>query len=84
MLNNLRADIRLAQLHLYVDIHLHDRYLAPLLTVVVAALLTNWVPVSWAASWAAAELLIITNYIRVYPWRSHAGLVVAGVLGLAA
>jgi diguanylate cyclase (GGDEF)-like protein len=66
MLNNLRADIRLAQLHLYVDIHLHDRYLAPLLTVVVAALLTNWVPVSWAASWAAAELLIITNYIRVY------------------
>jgi diguanylate cyclase (GGDEF)-like protein len=28
--------IRLAQLHLYVDIHLHDRYLAPPLAVLVA------------------------------------------------
>lgn len=61
-----RADIRLAQLHLYVDIHLHDRYLAPPLTLVVAALLTNWVAVPWAAAWAGAELLIIANYIRVY------------------
>ena len=58
--------IRLAQLHLYVDIHLHDRYLAPPLALVVAALLTNWVPGLWAALWAALELLIIANYIRVY------------------
>lgn len=61
-----RAGIRLAQLHLYVDIHLHDRYLAPPLTLVVAALLTNWVPPAWAAVWASMELLIIANYIRVY------------------
>jgi diguanylate cyclase (GGDEF)-like protein len=75
MMTDPRADIRLAQLHLYVDIHLHDRYLAPPLTLVVAALLTNWVPVSWAAIWAVAELLIIANYIRVYQAfkRSDAG-----------
>jgi len=58
--------IRLAQLHLYVDIHLHDRYLAPPLAVVVAALLTNWVPVLHAVIWVGLELLIIANYIRVY------------------
>jgi len=42
---------------------------------VVAALLTNWVPVGWAAVWAGAELLIIANYIRVYQAfkRSNAG-----------
>ena len=75
MMTDPRADIRLAQLHLYVDIHLHDRYLAPPLTLVVAALLTNWVPVGWAAVWAGAELLIIANYIRVYQAfkRSNAG-----------
>ncbi|MGB4062646.1 MAG: GGDEF domain-containing protein [Azonexus sp.] len=66
MTTDTRANIRLAQLHLYVDIHLHDRYLAPPLALVVAALLTNWVPVAWAAAWAGAELLIIANYIRVY------------------
>lgn len=66
MTTDTRTDIRLAQLHLYVDIHLHDRYLAPPLTVVVAIMLTNWVPTLWAASWALAELLIIANYIRVY------------------
>lgn len=66
MTNDSRTDIRLAQLHLYVDIHLHDRYLAPPLTIVVAAMLTNWVPSAWAAAWALAELLIIANYIRVY------------------
>lgn len=58
--------IRLAQLHLYVDIHLHDRYLAPPLALVVAALLTNWVPATWAVAWAVLELLIIANYIRIY------------------
>lgn len=66
MTTDTRANIRLAQLHLYVDIHLHDRFLAPPLALVVAALLTNWVPVAWAAAWAGAELLIIANYIRVY------------------
>lgn len=66
MTTDTRTDIRLAQLHLYVDIHLHDRYLAPPLTLVVAAMLTNWVPVAWATGWAIAELLIIANYIRVY------------------
>lgn len=66
MMTDTRADIRLAQLHLYVDIHLHDRYLAPPLTLVVAAMLTNWVPLSWAAVWVGFELLIIANYIRVY------------------
>lgn len=75
MMTDTRADIRLAQLHLYVDIHLHDRYLAPPLTLVVAAMLTNWVPVSWAAIWAGFELLIIANYIRIYQAfkRSNAG-----------
>jgi diguanylate cyclase (GGDEF)-like protein len=66
MMTDTRASIRLAQLHLYVDIHLHDRFLAPPLTLVVAALLTNWVPLAWAAAWAVVELLIIANYIRVY------------------
>lgn len=66
MTTDTRADIRLAQLHLYVDIHLHDRYLAPPLALVVAAMLTNWVPAAWAAVWVVVELLIIANYIRVY------------------
>jgi diguanylate cyclase (GGDEF)-like protein len=58
--------IRLAQLHLYVDIHLHDRYLAPPLALIAAALLTNWVPAMWAALWVVIELAIVANYIRVY------------------
>jgi len=75
MTTDTRVDIRLAQLHLYVDIHLHDRYLAPPLALVVAAMLTNWVPVTWAVVWAGAELIIIANYIRVYQAfkRSNAG-----------
>jgi len=71
MTTDTRTDIRLAQLHLYVDIHLHDRYLAPPLTLVVAAMLTNWVPAAWAVTWAIAELLIIANYIRVYRAFKH-------------
>jgi diguanylate cyclase (GGDEF)-like protein len=66
MTTDTRMSVRLAQLHLYVDIHLHDRYLAPPLTLLVAALLTSWVPVTWAAAWATLEFLIIANYIRVY------------------
>lgn len=61
-----RMGVRLAQLRLYVDIHFHDRFVAPPLTVVVAAMLTNWVPVVWAAIWCGIELLIIANYLRVY------------------
>jgi diguanylate cyclase (GGDEF)-like protein len=60
------ADVRLHQLKLYVDNHLHDRYLAPPLTVVVAVLLTAWVPVWQAALWAGLELLAIAVYIAVY------------------
>lgn len=66
MTTDSRMGIRLAQLHLYVDIHLHDRYLAPPLALIAAALLTNWVPVTWAALWAVIELAIVANYIRVY------------------
>jgi diguanylate cyclase (GGDEF)-like protein len=58
--------IHLAQLHLYVDNHLNDTYLAPPLTVVTAALLTVWVPVWQAVLWAVIELAIIGNYIRCY------------------
>ena len=58
--------VRLQQLELYVGNHLNDRYLAPLLTLVVAALLTLWVPVWQAALWAFAELVVIAIYIRVY------------------
>lgn len=43
-----QARVRWHQLSLYIDNHLHDRYLAPPLTLVVAALLTLWVPV-WQA-----------------------------------
>jgi diguanylate cyclase (GGDEF)-like protein len=64
--------IRLAQLHLYVDIHLHDRYLAPPLALIAAALLTNWVPAAWAALWAVIELAIVANYIRIYRAFKHA------------
>lgn len=60
------ARVRLAQLHLYVNNHLHDKYLAPLLTLVTAALLTLWVPWWQATAWAALELAIIAVYIRTY------------------
>lgn len=60
------ACVRLHQLRLYVDNHLHDRYLAPPLTVVVAALLTSWVPVWQAVLWAGVELAVIAAYISVY------------------
>jgi diguanylate cyclase (GGDEF)-like protein len=66
MTTDSRMGIRLAQLHLYVDIHLHDRYLAPPLALIAAALLTNWVPAMWAALWVVIELAIVANYIRVY------------------
>lgn len=58
--------VRLHQLRLYVDNHLHDRYLAPPLTLVVAALLTLWVPVWQAVVWASLELLVIVAYVSVY------------------
>ena len=60
------ASVRLHQLGLYVDNHLHDRYLAPPLTVVVATLLTLWVPWWQALLWAAVELLVIAVYVNVY------------------
>lgn len=62
----LSDSVRLHQLRLYVDNHLHDRYLAPPLTLVVAGLLTLWVPVWQAALWAGLELLVIAAYISVY------------------
>jgi len=58
--------IRLAQLRLYVDNHLHDTYLAPPLTIVTAALLTVWVPAWQAVLWAVIELAVIANYIGCY------------------
>lgn len=60
------ARVRLHQLRLYVDNHLHDRYLAPPLTVVVAGLLTLWVPAWQAALWAGIELVVIAAYVSVY------------------
>lgn len=62
----LSANVRLQQLQLYVDNHLHDRYWAAPLTLVVAALLTLWVPAWQALLWAALELLTILLYIGVY------------------
>lgn len=60
------ASVRLSQLELYVDNHIHDKYLAPLLTVVTAALLTTWVAPWKAVLWAAVELVVIVIYIGVY------------------
>ncbi|RIX45090.1 MAG: GGDEF domain-containing protein [Rhodocyclales bacterium GT-UBC] len=61
-----RMSLRLAQLHLYVDIHRHDLYVAPVLAVVVAGLISTWVPVAWAATWLLLELAIIAHYLWVY------------------
>jgi len=61
-----RAGIRLAQLRLYVDNHVFDKYLAPPLTLITAGLLTFWVPLWQAVLWGTLELLVIANYIRVY------------------
>ncbi|MBA3596747.1 MAG: GGDEF domain-containing protein [Methylibium sp.] len=58
--------ILLAQLHLYIDNHLNDTYLAPPLTIVTAALLTVWVPTWQAVLWAVIELAVIANYIGCY------------------
>jgi diguanylate cyclase (GGDEF)-like protein len=58
--------LRLAQLHLYVDIHRHDLYVAPVLAIVVAGLISAWVPLAWAATWLVLELAIIANYLSVY------------------
>ena len=61
-----RALVRLHQLSLYVDNNLHDRYLAPPLAIVVAGLLTLWVPVWQAGVWLALALLAIVTYTLVY------------------
>ena len=61
-----QARVRWHQLSLYIDNHLHDRYLAPPLTLVVAALLTLWVPVWQAVLWAGLELVAIAVYTCVY------------------
>lgn len=61
-----RGSVRLSQLKLYVANHIHDKYFAPPLVVIVAALLTTWIPVWQAALWAALELLIVSVYIVVY------------------
>lgn len=61
-----QARVRWHQLSLYIDNHLHDRYLAPPLTLVVAALLTLWVPVWQAVLWAGLELVAIAVYTSVY------------------
>jgi len=60
------ARVRLAQLHLYVSHHLSDKYVAPLLTVVAACLLTTWVPHWQAMLWALIELGIVAVYIGTY------------------
>jgi diguanylate cyclase (GGDEF)-like protein len=60
------ASLRLQQLRLYVDSNLHDRYLAPILVLLVAALLTSWVPVWQVVLWAGLELVVIAVYISVY------------------
>lgn len=60
------ASVRQHQLRLYVDNHLHDRFLAPPLTVVVAVLLTAWVPVWQAVLWAGLEFVAIAAYISIY------------------
>ena len=61
-----RARVRLAQLHLYVDVHRHDRYVAPVLAIITALLLSHWVPTPWALGWLVLELLIIAHYLWVY------------------
>ncbi|MEW6695514.1 MAG: GGDEF domain-containing protein [Pseudomonadota bacterium] len=66
MIADPRARVRLAQLHLYVDVHRHDRFVAPVLTVITGLLLSHWVPMSWALTWLGIELLIIAHYLWVY------------------
>lgn len=61
-----RARIRLAQLHLYVDNHLTDKYLAPPLAVMAAVLLTRWLPTWQAVVFGAVELAVIAGYITCY------------------
>lgn len=66
MSTDTRMGVRLAQLHLYVDIHRHDLFVAPILAVFVAGLISSWVPLAWAGTWLAIELAIIANYLWVY------------------
>lgn len=66
MSTDTRMGVRLAQLHLYVDIHRHDLFVAPILAVVVAGLISSWVPLAWAGTWLAIELVIIAHYLWVY------------------
>ncbi|TSE36982.1 putative diguanylate cyclase YcdT [Tepidimonas fonticaldi] len=66
MIADPRARVRLAQLHLYVDVHRHDRYVAPVLAIITALLLSHWVPTPWALGWLVLELLIIAHYLWVY------------------
>ncbi|PPE68957.1 GGDEF domain-containing protein [Caldimonas thermodepolymerans] len=60
------ARVRLAQLQLYVNNHINDQYLTPVLTVIVAALLTTWRPLAWVVTWAVVELAIIATYLTCY------------------
>lgn len=60
------ARVRLAQLHLYVSNHLHDRLLAPPLTLITGLLLSTWVRWEICLLWVLVELGIIAAYIQTY------------------
>lgn len=58
--------ILLAQLHLYVDIHLLEKWLVPPLTLIVTAVLTAWLPVWKAVTWAVIEIAITAFNVHTY------------------
>ncbi|RCU45643.1 MULTISPECIES: GGDEF domain-containing protein [Corallincola] len=60
------SEIRLQQLHLYVDNHQHDRLLAPMLSLITGSVLSVWVSWQVAALWMLISFLITRNYLRVY------------------
>ncbi|GAA5217281.1 GGDEF domain-containing protein [Corallincola platygyrae] len=60
------AEVRLQQLHLYVDNHQHDRLLAPMLALITGSVLSIWVTWQVAALWMLVAFLITRNYLRVY------------------
>jgi hypothetical protein len=66
-----RADAPLSQLQLDVASHINDKYPAPPITTVVAALPANRVLVGQAVPWAAIELPIslLRLYARAVPSR---------------
>lgn len=61
-----QPELRLAQLHLYVDNHKHERVLSPLLAIITALILTHWLSPWITGAWAMLSIVITSYSLSAY------------------